>query len=61
MTATIHQLRPDYTRRAFDLIDSLHETELSKSQQEIVEQALCCLEKAIEVKNGDSEGRPTPA
>jgi hypothetical protein len=61
MTATIHQLRPDYTRRAFDLIDSLHETGLSNHQREIVEAALSCLEKAIEVNNGDSEGRPTPA
>lgn len=51
MTATIHQLHPDHTRRAFDLIDSLHETGLSNHQREIVEAALSCLEKAIEVKH----------
>lgn len=53
MTATIHQLRPDHIRRAFDLIDSLHETGLSNHQQEIVEAALSCLEKAIEVSNAN--------
>jgi phage baseplate assembly protein W len=60
MTATIHQLRPDYTRRAFDLIDSLHETGLSNHQREIVEAALSCLEKAIEV-NSEQKTKVLPA
>lgn len=42
-------LHTDYLRQAFDLVESLNDTWLSKKQQAIVEQALCCLEKQIEL------------
>lgn len=42
-------LHTDYLRQAFELIESLNDTCLSKKQQAIVEQALCCLEKQIEL------------
>lgn len=42
-------LHTDYLRQAFELIEGLNDTWLSKKQQAIVEQALCCLEKQIEL------------
>lgn len=42
-------LHTDYLRQAFELIEILNDTWLSKKQQAIVEQALCCLEKKIEL------------
>lgn len=41
-------LHTDFLRRAFELTESLNDTRLSKRQQEVVEQVLCCLEKQIE-------------
>ena len=42
-------LHTDYLRQAFELIENLNDPWLSKTQQAIVEQALCCLEKQIEL------------
>lgn len=53
MTATIIPLRkPDNLRRAFDLIDSLNDTELSPSQETALDEALTCLQKEIEERHG---------
>lgn len=42
-------LHTDYLRQAFELIEGLNDTWLSKKQQTIVDQALCCLEKQVEL------------
>lgn len=47
--SNIIPLHTDYLRQAFELIENLNDTWLSKKQQAIVEQALCCLEKQIEL------------
>lgn len=52
-------LHTDYLRQAFGLIESLSDTRLSSKQQAIVEQALCCLEKQIELSaRKESANRP---
>lgn len=52
-------LHTDYLRRAFELTESLNDTRLSKRQQEVVEQVLCCLEKQVELNvRKESANRP---
>lgn len=53
MTAKIiHLNKPDNIRKAFELIDSLKDTELSPEQEGIADEALACLQKEIEERNG---------
>lgn len=69
MTATIHQLRPTHLQQAISEAQSLY-TELKTTpphllgEPELVEKMMrvvVLLQRHSEVKNGDSEGRPTPA
>lgn len=50
MSNVIQLHKPDYLRQAYDFIDNLTDTSLTPEQTRIADEALSCIQKAIEAQ-----------
>lgn len=48
-------LKPEPLRKLYELIDSIHDTQLTPEQKRIINEALALVQRIIEAKHGDSQ------